>query len=145
MRDAMAGFGRLLAAGVLCWLTIRAAALYRYPFGGGEFHAIFAYPSGSFDAAGGVFLAYLGSATALTALLVLLGYRLAWWAVALVASAVCLDAWWQVCSFEYTIPQIQTPALRLLPVIPVALLATAALMDRLRGAVLRRRAVTAAG
>jgi hypothetical protein len=119
MRQSAAAVARYLGAAVICWLAVRVVAAIRYPFGGGEFHAIFAYPDGSVDVARGVFLTYLATSVAIASLLVLLGYRISWWAIAAVASLVCLDAWWQVCSFEYNLPEVRSPAMWLLPVIPV--------------------------
>jgi len=139
MRDVVVRLVRLLGLGFLCWLALYIVAAYRYPFAGGEFHAIFAYPRGTFDVARGVFLTYLATTAVFTSLAVLLVSRSAWWAIALVASAVCLEAWWQVCSFEYSIPPIREPAMRLLPVIPLVVVMVAWLTHWTRGRVLRGR------
>ena len=139
MRQSATALARSLGAGVICWISLRVVATIRYPFGGGEFHAIFAYPDGSFDVAWGVFLTYLTTSVAIAALLVLAGYRTSWWAIAAVASLACLDAWWQVCSFEYSFPEVRDPAMRLLPVIPVVTAGVAYLAHGGRG--LMRRCI----
>jgi hypothetical protein len=130
MRRRALAFARLLAAGAFCWIALRLVAMIRYPFGGGEFHAIFAYPEATFNAARGVFLTYLTTAAAGAAFLIVVGYRVSWWAIAAIASVVCLDAWWQVCSFEYGYPEVREPAVRLLPVIPVVIVLVACLAHR---------------
>ena len=145
MRRRAVALAWLLAAGALCWIALRVVAAVRYPFGGGEFHAIFAYPKGTFDAARGVFLTYLGTAVAVTAFLVVVGYRAAWWALAGIASLVCLEAWWQVCTFEYGFPAVRDPAMRLLPVIPIVIATAAYLAHRVRAQVRGRRGVAATG
>ncbi|HEY0152792.1 MAG TPA: hypothetical protein VGB92_12400 [Longimicrobium sp.] len=139
MRDIVVRLARLLGFGFLCWLALHLVAAYRYPFAGGEFHAIFAYPRGTFDVARGVFLTYLITTAFFTSLGVLLLSRSAWWGIALVASAVCLEAWWQVCSFEYSIPAIRGPAMRLLPVIPLVVFAVASLTHWTRSRAVRGR------
>lgn len=139
MRDIVVRLARLLAIGFLCWLALHLVAGYSYPFAGGEFHAIFAYPRGTFDVARGVFLTYLVTTAVFTSLAVLLASRSAWWGIALVASAVCLEAWWRICSFEYSIPAIRGPAMRLLPVIPVVVVTVAWLTHWTRSRVLRVR------
>jgi hypothetical protein len=143
MRRSAAVVARCLGAAVICWIALRLIATIRYPFGGGEFHAIFAYPDGSFHVAGGVFLTYLATSVAIASLLVLLGYRISWWAIAAVASLVCLDAWWQVCSFEYNLPEVRNPAMRLLPVIPLVTAVVAYLAHWGRGLALSWRRAAA--
>lgn len=145
MRQRTGALARFLGAGVLCWIALRVVVTIRYPFGGGEFHAIFAYPTGSFDTAWGVFLTYLATSVAIAALLVVTGYRISWWAIAAVASLVCLHAWWQVCSFEYSFPEVRDQAMRLLPVIPVLITVVAYLAHRGRDVALRYRRAAASG
>lgn len=145
MRRRALALARLLAAGAACWIAIRLVAAIRYPFGGGEFHAIFAYPDGTFDVARGVFLTYLGTAVAVAALLILAGFRVSWWGIAAIASVVCLDAWWQVCSFGYGSPAVRDPAVRLIPVIPVVVAMGAYVAHRGRVLALSRRGVAASG
>ena len=144
MRRWAVALARLLAAGALCWIALRVVSMVRYPFGGGEFHAIFAYPDGTFDDARGVFLTYLATAVAVTALLVVAGYRASWWAIAGIASLVCLDSWWQVCTFEYGFPAVRDPAMRLLPVIPIAIATAGYVAHRIRARLESRRGVVAA-
>jgi hypothetical protein len=145
MRRWAVALARLLAAGALCWIALRVVSFVRYPFGGGEFHAIFAYPDGTFDDARAVFLTYLATAAAVTAFLVMAGYRAAWWAIAGITSLVCLDSWWQVCTFGYSVPWVRGPAMRLLPVIPIAIATVAYVAHRIRARVLSRRGVAASG
>jgi len=145
MRRWAVALARLLAAGALSWIALRVVSLVRYPFGGGEFHAIFAYPDGTFDAARDVFLTYLATAVAVTVSLIVAGYRASWRAIAGIASLVCLDSWWRVCTFEYSVPWVRGPAMRLLPVIPIAIATAACVAHRIRARVVSRRGVAAPG
>ena len=133
MRPALAFLARIVVAAAASLFVLRLAAMIRYPYGGGEFHVIFAYPAGTFDAARGVFLTYLAASVAVAVLLVAAGVRLRWWVIGLVASAVCLEAWWQICTFAYGLPEVREPGLRLLPLIPLAILGTAFLAHAGRG------------
>jgi len=85
----MEAFKRLMwstLAAVFLWFFHRMILGFVYPYGGGEYHSIFAYSSGGrIDDALGVYVTYIVVALGLAALLIWRRYPATWPAIALAA------------------------------------------------------------
>jgi len=91
-----------LVACVLFGTTLGLFMAVSYPFGGGELHAIFAYPDGGNPAkALRVYGEYVGVTTALCAILILVRYPLRWTILANIATFLTGLCWLKVCLFPY--------------------------------------------
>ncbi len=138
-RAAAASAIRLLLAVAAMYLAGNVASGRAFPYGGGEFHATFAYSDGHLPAAYLAFRVHVGTVCAGAALLVAAGYRLPWRVVALAAAVTAGRYWWQV----YTWPLGQSGAFHrtaglLLIAIPLIAFAVCGAAHSLRGRVLAR-------
>jgi hypothetical protein len=131
----------LFAALALLWLHV-AAMVARFPFGGGEFHAMFAYTQeGRIDVA---HLAWRWSVGILgiTAVVFAVWIPLRWWVTALLACAVGMWHWWHVVTWEYPVSaRFHQHAVALFVALPVTVLLIAAAGVGIRHVVARRRGV----
>jgi hypothetical protein len=131
-----------LAAAVLAMYTAAMLVSARvFPYGGGEFHAMFAYSDGHLPAAYLAFRVYVGTVCAVAALLVAAGYRVHWAVLALAASVTAGAYWWDV----YTWPRGQSEVFHrtaglLMLAIPVIAFAACGAAHALRRRVLARTA-----
>lgn len=126
-----------LGIGVVIWVgcvvSLRIAALLAFPFGGGEYHAIFAYTAeGHLDKALKAFAVYVSAVTLASGLLVFLRVSLRWWTIAGVATAVGLLAWWGICSWQPQSPAFHRAVLALLPAIPAIVFPTTYIVHLVR-------------
>jgi hypothetical protein len=117
----------------------RLASAYRFPYLGGEFHAMFAGSDGYLPAAYLAFSVHVGTVCAVAALLVAGGYRLPWGVVALAAAVTAGGYWWHV----YTWPRGQSEVFHrtsglLFIAIPVIAFAACAAAHALRRRVVNR-------
>jgi hypothetical protein len=132
----------LLAIGGLWFVHRLILGMFVYPYGGGEFHSIFAYSGGGrLDVALRVLATYIGLMCVLVVALVALRFPLPWLLVALAGTAVCVWSWWLVCSFPYQSDTFHTEAVRLLPFVPLPILLCCWITQRLRQAVAQSRKV----
>ena len=129
-------------------LTLYAAVLlysaYAFPFGGGEFHAMFAYSDGHLPAVLTTLRVYLTAGCAVGALLVAAGYPLHWATVALAASATVGSFWWTVYTFPHQSGAIHDAIRLLFLPIPPACFAACGGAHLLRERVRRARVSPAA-
>jgi hypothetical protein len=137
--------GRLLGGALALLVAGTLASTLAFPFGGGEFHAMFAYSDGSIPAAHRAFVVHVGTVCAVAALLVALGWRLPWGVIALLATALAGLYWWSVYTWQPQSPEFHRMAGMLLITIPVIAFASCGLAYIVRRRVLSRIARTSAG
>lgn len=118
----------------LMYATAQRATMLMFPFGGGEFHAIFAYTDGYLPAALLVFRLHVGMVCAVLALLAVLRYPLQWGLLALAAATVCCIYWWDVVTYPHQRDGFRTTMVALLAAIPPICFATGAIAHRVGGA-----------
>lgn len=116
----------LFAAFALLLLHVMAMGA-RFPWGGGEFHAMFAYTQeGRIDVAHLAWrwsVGILGAASILFAVWI----PLRWWVTALMACAVGMWHWWGVVAWEFPVSaRFHQTAITLFVALPLAVLAIAA-------------------
>ena len=104
MRQIVRVIGRVtvgvIAFVILNFATSLAAAI-AFPFGGREFHAMFAYTGeGRLDVAWKVYLIYVGTLAGVARLLIAARYPLRPEVVAWIATAECALMWWQVVAWQ---------------------------------------------
>jgi hypothetical protein len=130
---------RLAAAAIAMHAAGTVASSLRFPFAGGEFHAMFAYTGGHLPAA---FLAYrvrVGAVCLVAVLLVAAGYRLRWQLLALAASMTAAGYWWDVYTWHRGQSEVfHRTAGMLLLAIPVIAFAACGAAHALRRPVLAR-------
>jgi hypothetical protein len=112
-----------------------------FPFGGGEYRAIFAYSDGYLPAALAAFRVHIGAVVIVLALMIAVRYPLPWAVLALAASAVGCRYWWSVVAFPYQRSGFRTTLAALLVAIPPICFAVGAGVHRLRVGLAERRAV----
>jgi hypothetical protein len=117
-----------------------------FPFGGGEFHAMFAYTlEGRVDAA---FAAWRASVAILgvAALVFAVWIPLPWWASALLAAGAGMAHWWHVVAWRWSpqSPHFHHTVVTLFVAMPFAVLLIAAVGALLRRRVVRKPSVAAA-
>ncbi|MFL5539842.1 MAG: hypothetical protein ACJ8J0_12655 [Longimicrobiaceae bacterium] len=117
-----------------------------FPFGGGEFHAMFAYTSqGRVDAA---FAAWRASVLILgaAALVFAAWIPLPWWTAALLAAGAGMAHWWHVVVWRWSpqSPHFHRTVVILFVAMPFAILLIAAAGALLRRRVMRRRSAAGA-
>lgn len=116
--------------GFLRWLGFVASSI-AFPFGGGEFHAMFAYTDeGHLPAALRAFYVQTGALWLAAALLVVARYPLPWWGIAAVSAVTGVWYWWGVVSWEPQSRGFHLAVLGLMAVIPVGAVAVSAIADR---------------
>ena len=123
MRQIVRVIGRVVL-GVIVFailnFTKNVAAAIAFPFGGREFHAVFAYSGeGRLDVAWKVYLLYVGTLAGVARLLIAVGYPLKPSAVAWIATVVCALQWWQVVAWAPKSLAFEVVAVLLMWAIPL--------------------------
>lgn len=128
----------LLASLMLLWLHSAAMAV-RFPFGGGELHAMFAYTQeGRIDAAHLAWRWIVGT-LGVAAVVFAAWIPLRGWVSALLACAVGMLHWWQVVAWPFAVSaRFHQHAVALFVALPVTVLLIAAAGEGIRRAVARR-------
>ncbi len=93
------------------------ATMLLHPFGGHEFHYIFAYSHGNIGVAVRVLCEYILSSSLAASQLILCRWPGDWRITALVACHIVWHSWWQICIFPY---QSRTSHLICLALLPLA-------------------------
>lgn len=125
----------LVVFGFFRWLAFAVSSI-AFPFGGGEFHAMFAYTdAGRLSAAVRAFSAQVGALCVAAAGLIVARYPLPWWAIAATTSAAGALYWWEVVSWEPQSHAFHTAVIALWAAVPACVFAVSALTARM----LRRR------
>lgn len=125
-----------VAALLFCFLCLvfvqRISLAARFPFLGGEFHAMFAHTRDGYPVAAR--LAWVASTVALgfTAGALVLLVPVRWWVLALVASGLGLRHWWPVLTWEPTSPAFDALAWQLFVALPAGVFAIVGLAELLR-------------
>lgn len=145
--DTLRRVAWLVFAAVMMVCAHAVAMSLVFPFGGGEFHAMFAYTSeGRVDAA---FAAWRASVLILgaAALVFAAWIPLPWWTSALFAVAVGLVHWWHVVDWRWTpqSPRFHRTVVELFIAMPFTILLIAAAGARVRHRVKRGKSPSAAG
>lgn len=120
------------------------AAMLRFPFGGGEWHAIFAYSDGYRPAALLAFRVYLGTVCAAAALLIGLRYPLHWAVVGLAAAAVGVVYWWDIFTYRHQRESFRITLGLMMLAIPPLCFAVCGAVQYVRTALAERRVGRAA-
>jgi hypothetical protein len=128
----------LVLFGFLRFLGYTASS-FAFPFGGGEFHAMFAYTdAGRLSAAVQAFCVHTGALCLAASVLVLIRYPLSWRGVAAVTTAAGCLYWWDVVTWRPQSEEFHRAVLLLMPVIPLCAFGASAavhgLMRRAAGA-----------
>src|SRR5215208_1928238 len=109
------GVAALLVLVLLSALASFAAA----PFGGGEYHLIFAYSdTGRLGAALYIYAVLVGTLAAVSGALLALGYPLRWVQLSGLASMVGIARWWGILTWGRQSPEFHAAAWALLVSIP---------------------------
>jgi hypothetical protein len=147
-------FNYVRAGKRLSWFIVAALAAFvsdvaihafMFPFGGGSFHAMFAYTREGHLAP--AVLAYVTSTWTLAAcatLLVLLRFPIPWTGIALACTLVGVYGWWQVCAWEPQSADFHAAVLALIPGIPLAIFGASCLAARVMERWVRPRVERAA-
>lgn len=115
---------RFAGALLLMHVAGTLASAWAFPYGGGAFHAMFAYSTGDLDAALTAWYVRVGAVVATAMLLVGGGYRIRWYAAALAATATAGGYWWIVCTWEPQAPLFHlTVGMMLYPIPLIAFIA----------------------
>jgi hypothetical protein len=120
-----------IVAVLIAYVSDVIAVGFMFPFGGGEFHAMFAYTHEGHLAP--AVLAYVTSTwtlAACAALLVLLRFPLRWTGVALACTLVGVAHWWEVCTWEPQSDPFHAAVLALIPGIPLTIFGASCLAAR---------------
>lgn len=129
---------RLVLAVLAMYTTGMIVSAFAFPYGGGEFHAMFAYSDGWLPAAYRAFRVYVGTVCAVAGLLVAAGYRLPWNVLALAAAGTACRYWWSVYTWEGQSPVFHRTAGVLLLAIPPIAFAVCGTAHAIRRRVLAR-------
>ena len=135
--------GRILKQigwGVLAFVIIAHVRVFTtlilHPFGGYEYHHIFAYSGGTVHVALRVLAEYILSTSVAASILVLLRYPGNWRVLAALASCIVWQSWWGICLFPHQTATFRYMCFALLPVagfVPIGLVFAAHLLsDRIR-------------
>lgn len=123
---------------------VREGALYaRFPFAGGEFHAMFAYTrEGRMDPA---LVAWSTSvlAVGLCAAVLVWAVPLRWWWLGLIGGAVAWRHWWDVITWRAQSPHFHRAAIGLMIAMPIVILALCGAAEWLRRLMAARSPATA--
>lgn len=122
LAEAVRGTAWILFSGIVL-LCLHAMLMdFAFPFGGGEFHAMFAYThAGRPEAALAAWRASV-LILGLAALVFPAWIPLPWWVHALLASGVGVQHWWMVCTWQPQSAAFHQAVMRLLVAMPVTIL-----------------------